>query len=183
MNRVYLRGCEAKYFEPLLDTSDFCENPPASSRRLGRNGDEDAGGRHEGQDVPGLPAAHAETPPRTPASNTKRAALLSSRTRLRQSSSDSEGPGLNMSTKPETPGDYDDIIRSSSSSSSVDRDATGGAGSLVIHIRSGDIFLPLNAERMKYSFPGFGQVVCMYCRSTCTVNTLGRESTKYSDCV
>lgn len=150
MNRVYLRGCEAKYLEPLLSTSDFCEKPPANSRRL----DQDADGaeRHaKHQMAPGTSGALAETPLRMPASDSTRAAVVNSRTRLRQSGSYVGGPGLSLSTKPR--GDDDRTIRSR-----FDRDAKGGAGSLVIHIRSGDIFLTRNVERMKIPFPGYGQV-------------------------
>lgn len=41
---------------------------------------------------------------------------------------------------------------------SFGRGGDGSAGSLVMHMRSGDIFMAKNVERMKNSFPGYGQV-------------------------
>lgn len=145
MNRVYLRGCEAKYLEPLLGTSDFCEKKPASSRRLDQSGGDTED--RPGQEVPGASgaAALAGTPPRIPASDSARSTARSSRTSLRQSSSSTEGPDLSLSTKT---GGYD----GDNVSGGCDRDAEGSAGSLVIHMRSGDIFRPSTTSRAKGSF-------------------------------
>lgn len=98
MNRVYLRGCEAKYLQPLFGAPDFCENRPPENTRRRLEGELGYGGGGRGAPTLTMPGAAA---------------------------SDGEG---------------------------------GGAGSLVIHIRSGDIFLPKNAERLKRDFLGYGQV-------------------------
>lgn len=84
-----------------------------------------------------------------PAGNAAEAALLESRKSLRQSGSEAEAPGRDL---------WPIISQEGATSGRFDRGGKGTAGSLVMHIRSGDIFLVKNVERMKFSFPGFGQV-------------------------
>lgn len=140
MNRVYLRGCEAKYLEPLIGGADFCEKPPASDRRF-------LGERDE-QEEPG-------TAPRFPASEERKQAdhakaVLNSRKGL------GGGGRSGVSDQGSHPGMANRNLRDPDTKFGLG--AQGSAGSLVIHVRSGDIFMPINAERMKPSFFAYGQV-------------------------
>lgn len=109
MNRVYLRGCEAEYFSPLIRSLDFCEpSAPTEGRSFSASGLDKAV-----EAISNLKANH-----------------LVLRREL-----DSGEPALD----PPTPGQ-------------------SSAGSLIIHIRSGDIFKRRNTHLAGANFPGFGQV-------------------------
>lgn len=164
MNRVYLRGCEAKYLEPLLGTSNICQNPPASGGRFLQDSDS-LDQDHQVQ--PGEPSLYDGRPPRSPSPsekkgqgvhpkegifNGRRGRIVGGKEEL-----SAKRPHLDLTNRdlgePET--------------GVAARGTAESAGSLVIHIRSGDIFLPSNAEKLKQSFHTYGQVYLI--RGSCTV--------------
>ena len=140
MNRVYLRGCEVRYLEPLFGTSDFCEKPPAGGGRLLREGIAEAHNFDDPAERNDPPSASVTGPrSRQPArrlnKHLEKGTTKNSRRRLGGESTVA-GPSLSMPTS----------------------EPPGSAGSLVIHIRSGDIFDPLLERKAKMAFPGYGQV-------------------------
>lgn len=135
MNRVYLRGCEAKYLESLLGGTNFCEKAPETRRRvLGESDEHEEVGVRSGQERLGDDAKLLNGP----------AGRASGRGRR---------GGADQGKHPEVA-----TRRLSDPNFKLRNDANGSAGSLVIHIRSGDIFSPANAVKMKASFPAYGQV-------------------------
>lgn len=135
MNRVYLRGCEAKYLEQLLGGADFCEKPPETGRRSLGESDE--------QEVGGVRPKEGKRIDRTKGLN-GRGSRIGGGSR-RGVAGQGSRPGVTTRSL------VDPDVH-------FGRHGNGDAGSLVIHIRSGDIFSPINAERMKVSFPAYGQV-------------------------
>lgn len=152
MNRVYLRGCEVKYLEPLFGTTDFdfCEKPSASGGGTGtdrrRLRESVPGGAHDYLDgravTPEQPSASVTGPRARPPATKSKNELANRTTESSRRGLEGEaglgGPTLSLPTT-ETLG-------------------TGSAGSLVIHIRSGDIFDPLLEKKANLAFPGYGQV-------------------------
>lgn len=156
MNRVYLRGCEAKYLEPLLGTSNICQNPPASGGRFLQNNDSLDQDHHVRPEKSSL---YDGRPQRFPSpeekeqeqgGNAEEDVLNGRRGRLGGGKEDFSGkrPHLGLTNR--------DL--SETEPSVVVRGTDGSAGSLVIHIRSGDIFLPRNIPKLKHSFHTYGQV-------------------------
>lgn len=150
MNNVYLRGCEATYLEPLLGSSDFCEKPPPNERRFLRESDLVVYEDHMSETSLGT-----GTPMRDSATEESNEADfanvgISNRRGL-------GGGGRGVSNQ----GPYPAGVKNRNlggPDASFNRGTEGSAGSLVIHIRSGDIFLPRNAIIMEPNFAGFGQV-------------------------
>ncbi len=147
---MYLRGCEAEYLEPLFGTTDFCENPPASDGGGGRRLREGGPEEHDLDDRAvkfELPPASVTSPrTRPPATKSKKERTNRTTAKGRRKLEGEAGlgePTLSLATG--TPG-------------------TGGAGSLVIHIRSGDIFAPLLEKKAAMAFPGYGQVRVCVCK-------------------
>lgn len=208
MNRVYLRGCEAAYLEPLLGAEgfDYCANPAAThDRRLSEDdGRQDAGTTtttlsfvrtDEGTGASGSalsrtrqseslrhsrdydrPQAHRRESTavgevssdernsnRTPSGHDQVSGVhedaLDGRRRLRAAgetengSSAGSGPRLNLASSPAD--NVNDDFHTGMSGVAK----RGSAGSLVIHIRSGDIFRPLKpGATPSRSFLTYGQV-------------------------
>lgn len=152
MNRVYLRGCEVKYLEPLLGTSDICQKPASGDRAL-----REANLEQDDEVRPEQPSVDTvDTPPRFPASEEGRhtdhvKAIITSRT----AGGIDGGKGGFSDQRPHSGVTSRNL---GTPSISLGRGTEGSAGSLVIHIRSGDIFLPMNAVKMKNSFHTYGQV-------------------------
>lgn len=150
MNNVYLRGCEALYLEPLLGSSDFCEKPPANERRFLRESDLKGYEEHIPEKTSLLTGAsmkYSATKEKEYADIAD--AVLSNRRGL-------GGGGRGGYYQRPYPGVK--IRNLGGPDASFRGGAEGSAGSLVIHIRSGDIFLPRNAKIMEPNFAGFGQV-------------------------
>lgn len=205
MNRVYIRGCEAAYLEPLLGAERFsyCENPAATTthgRRLSEND-----GRQE--DARGVTATTTIPPPLATADAATGSALsapASSRTMMESDPLSSQGRDTGMEEEDSTnergsgngvpsrglqvsgvsegatdgrrrlraAGDRDGESPADGGRKLVTADTPpvdngmtsglgkrGSAGSLVIHIRSGDIFKHLRpgAEPSRM-FLSYGQV-------------------------
>lgn len=165
---VYVRGCEAKYLEPLLGSSDFCEKPPASDRRFLRESEKD-----ENQDVmPEEPSLRTGTSPRFFASEQRKPA---DHAKVVHNSHRGLGGGAKRSSSDQGPHPGVTNRNLGDPYTSFGRGSKGSAGSLVIHIRSGDIFLPRNAIIMEPNFPGFGQVIA----KTSVVRCLGCCGTRH----
>lgn len=246
MNRVYLRGCEAAYLEPLLGTEgfDYCPKPAAThGRRLSNDnyGRRDAGtettsfingvsSRVTKEASESLLAAARAGPGAAPPSGIKQADHLSddrSHDRRHSSGSDmiavesdrrerrsnrvrskdkraartvddavlggrrrlgeAEHGGGEILANGEghpslkSPHLVENVGLHSGMSSTRE---PGSAGSLVIHIRSGDIFLNEVLERSRADFLGYGQVCDKYptyhdareahSSSFCPLNAVGR---------
>ncbi|CAM9853875.1 unnamed protein product [Scytosiphon promiscuus] len=151
MNRVYLRGCETTYLEPLLgtETFGFCTKPLATH---GRRLSEDA-------DRPAAPAS-AESEAAAAAAAAAHQAVLNSRRRLGEEEGEGSGGGspfLTMSSEFESTDD--EFYAVVEAPDEVREDA----GSLVIHIRSGDIFRPTKRQlEKKTNFLIYGQPPLQY---------------------
>ncbi|CAM9663704.1 unnamed protein product [Scytosiphon promiscuus] len=214
MNRVYVRGCEAAYLEPLLGAESFgyCPDPAANSgRRLSKNDGQPRGdmltaiattslvtkdvgtGASEAKSPEVTSSRAAEADPSSDTLNVDR--VRDSRVRdndteeVRGSESSRNGvmprnvraPGVDEGAadgrrRLRAGGEWDGELladggrKPGSTYATVDDDGDdmhtsmygvrkrGSAGSLVIHIRSGDIFRPVKPGRTpSRSFLSYGQ--------------------------
>lgn len=206
MNRVYVRGCEAAYLEPLLGTEKFgyCANPAATNRRQLSDNNEQRDVATTATTTPLLATVEATSGPPVPASlrttqsdparegcdrihrvedatagegsSSERSRngvpsrddqasrpyedAIDGRRRLhaagkKDGKSSAEGePKLTMASLPvdDDDGNFDTSIMTGLGE-------RGSAGSLVIHIRSGDIFKPVKPGKVpSRCFQSYGQV-------------------------